>query len=306
MLLLALPAPAEERASLLKILDRTLLFPIPSPSIWAPMTDCYTEWQRGLLGISLYLIEWRARFPGLHRRVSHPLLPPSLIPALQSPDVPILYSSKILPFPLHFQRWSVLTLIIDSCIISRSTWYISTNTPFFVCIFSIDSTQFWQNVGSFKHYMLWVTPNLCLSAVGERWEQFKIFPHLVWPGTNPWAQKPLWSWSRVLTVWLPTLQVLDHGVVGGFLNDRNLRVAALYQLRNTCFPPLVWLPGQLCAGWILAQGLCVFQCNSLYDVYSGAPPSIKSSLSISNKSTNDRCWQGSWEKGNLCVLMVGM
>lgn len=110
------------------------------------MTDCYAECQRGLLGISLYLIEYRARFPGLHKRVSHPLLPSSLIPTLQSPDVPLLCSSKILPFPLRFQHRSVLTSITDSCLTSRSTWYIPTNTPLFVLfppLTALSSDKMW-------------------------------------------------------------------------------------------------------------------------------------------------------------------
>lgn len=178
MLLLAVPAPAEERASLLKILDRTLLFPIPTPSTWASMTDCYTEWQRGLLGISLYLIEWRARFPGLHRRVSHPLLPPSLIPALQSPDVPLLCSSKVLPFPLHFQRWSVLTLITDSCLTSRSTWYIPTNVPLFVLFFffpltALSSDKMWVPLNTICRGLLLIY--VCLQW-GRGGGNLKYFP----------------------------------------------------------------------------------------------------------------------------------
>lgn len=70
----------------------------PPPRTWASMTDCCTEWQRGLLGISLYLIEWR-----VPQKSSSPSHAPPLSSLLSNHQM-CLFSvlPRFFPFPFIF------------------------------------------------------------------------------------------------------------------------------------------------------------------------------------------------------------
>lgn len=88
---------------------------------------------------------------------------------------------------------------------------------------------------------LWITPNLYCSWRGR---QFKIFPYPVWPGIKPSAQKPPWSWSRVLSVQLPASPSsywMVRRVPEWWEVLRILRAAAIYQLINAVSNGTAWI-----------------------------------------------------------------